>query len=288
MSPPDSRLQSPEVPDNIKTNRMDPDTDKYNVAAGSAATAPVPVPQRNEDRHRSWEENTPETGLGSAFLSQSLASVDSEGSWLSGKPLRRTSHPLGQPMRSSTPSSKDRLDEFSEAKKAENNAGDEYYNKMTPDPEDNSPHHRQTSSGEISTESDRDSEILKQHTVDEDEHRTFHKSVAAKNPVLVRPGGARPKSKEGLLNDFKASQAELTYPEEEEMESPGESPVEGEAATEIHRATSVDLGKRHVRHISAGSAKLLNLPRRDSVDSRRQSSGSYAPVPGVNADTVQE
>lgn len=285
LSPPDSRLHSPEVPDTTKNatssaNRMDSDSDKFNTAGGSAVTAPVPVPKRNEDRHLSWEANTPETGPGSAFLSQSLASVDSEGSWLSGKPLRRTSHPLNHPMRSSAPSSKDRLDEYAEEKKAKDNTGDDYYSKMTPDPEgEESTHNRKTSSGQNTTDSDRESDILPMHMPPEEEHRTFHQTVAAKNPIVVHPVTSRPKSKEGLLNQFKSGEAELADPEEE-------SPIDNEVVPEVHRATSVDLGKRHVRHISAGSAKLLDIPRRDSVDSKGQS-GAVGSV-GGDANTVQE
>ncbi|KAK2766861.1 hypothetical protein FQN54_006175 [Arachnomyces sp. PD_36] len=273
MSPPDSRLQSPEVPDNkhaSPSNRMDSD---YNTT-----TAPVPVPKRNEDRNRTYEANTPETGPGSMFLSQSLASVDSEGSWLSGKPLRRTSHPLNQPMRSSAPSSKDRLDEYTEERKQKET---DAYSKMTPDPEgEDSTHIRNTSTGQNTTDSDRESDIIPMHMPQEQEHErgTFHQTVAAKNPILVRPGGARPKSKEGLLNQFEPSKAEFANSEE------GESPTEGEVDPEIHRATSVDLGKRHVRHISAGSAKLLDIPRRDSVDSKGQSA-SVAPA---SVDTATE
>lgn len=283
MSPPDSRLHSPEIPESSKkgpsANRMDSDSDlKYNAAAGSSGTAPVPVPRRNEDHNRTWEANTPETAAGSTFLSRSLASVDSEGSWLSGKPLRRTSHPLNQ-MRSSAPSSKDRLDEYSEQKKAKDTSGDDYYSRMTPDPEgEASTHNRKTSSA---TESDRESDIVPMHMPPEEEHRTFHKTVAAKSPVVVRPPATRPKSKEGLLNDFQSSKAEIAEPEE------GESPVSGESQPEVHRAQSVDLGKGHARHISAGSAKLLDIPRRDSVDSKGQSAA--APVSGDSAvDTVQE
>lgn len=289
ISPPDSRLHSPEIPEVPDTskkapsaNRMDPDSDlKYSAGASSSGTAPVPVPRRNEDRSRNWEANTPETAHGSMFLSQSLASVDSEGSWLSGKPLRRTSHALNHTIRSSAPSSKDRLDEYSEQKEDEATPGEDYYSKMTPDPEaeaEAATNNHETSSGQNNTDSDRESDIIPMHVPPEEEHRKFHQTVAAKSPIVVRPPGTRPKSKEGLLNDFQASKAEISGPEE------GESPVEVEP--EVRRAKSVDLGKGHVRHISAGSAKLLDITRRDSVDSKGQSTA--VPVGGeATADTVQ-
>jgi hypothetical protein len=39
----------------------------------------------------------------------------------------------------------------------------------------------------------------------------------------------------------------------------------------MQRATSINLGKGHVRNFSAGSAKLLNLTPRSSVDGKRRS-----------------
>jgi hypothetical protein len=40
----------------------------------------------------------------------------------------------------------------------------------------------------------------------------------------------------------------------------------GEQAT-VQRAKSVDFGKHHVRHLSAGSAKLLDIQKRSSTAS---------------------
>jgi len=80
----------------------------------------------------------------------------------------------------------------------------------------------------------------------------------------------RAKSREGLLNDF-------------ENDSPSEPPQEfmdrssyGSDGTNkplpedpgIERASSVNLGKGHARHISAGSARLLDLKPRKSIDAR--------------------
>jgi len=79
-----------------------------------------------------------------------------------------------------------------------------------------------------------------------------------------------------LLND---------YQNYSEGETPGETPgetkrksygfkkdlIEGEGTSGVRRATSVDLGKAHVRHISAGSARLLDLGSRASGESKRMS-----------------
>jgi len=40
---------------------------------------------------------------------------------------------------------------------------------------------------------------------------------------------------------------------------------------DVHRARSVNLGKGHVRNFSAGSAKLLEIAPRMSVDRRHSS-----------------
>jgi len=86
----------------------------------------------------------------------------------------------------------------------------------------------------------------------------------------------RAKSREGLLNEFD---------DDSESEATGETPTEiypkeriGESKADhgIHRATSVDLGKKHARHMSAGSARLLDLKPRASGEGRRMSSGSWA------------
>jgi len=48
----------------------------------------------------------------------------------------------------------------------------------------------------------------------------------------------------------------------------GEDDGEGSG---LQRATSINLGKDHVRHISAGSARLLSISPRSSVDTKRLS-----------------
>ena len=106
-------------------------------------------------------------------------------------------------------------------------------------------------------------------------------AVVGRHPTIVRRN-LRAKSREGLLEDFQTLD-----------DSPGSSPSayspddtpshfrDAQAAgSSIHRATSVDLGKSgHARHISAGSARLLDLPPRSSGELKRLSSGSLERSP---------
>jgi hypothetical protein len=69
------------------------------------------------------------------------------------------------------------------------------------------------------------------------------------------------KSHEGLL--------EIESEDEDRQASPV-SPSSQEDA-DVQRAKSVNLGKGHVRNFSAGSAKLLDITPRPSVDARRSS-----------------
>jgi hypothetical protein len=179
----------------------------------------------------------------------------------------------------------DKRDEYAESKEADDVTNDDYFSRLTPGHNERRESllgMRKASSNAIGVESDGDSDVPPVPELNESgPEGTWHSSVG-KHPILVRPG-VRPKSKEGLLNDFLGSGSELPSPEA------GNSPIEGEEAPpEIRRATSVDLGKGHVRHISAGSAKLLHLPRRTSVDSKRLSSGSTATSGVLTTDSVKE
>ena len=114
-----------------------------------------------------------------------------------------------------------------------------------------------------------------------DQEGTWHPPVG-KHPVIVNQGpGPRARSREGLLNDFQAAE-----PSPDSSPS-GDSPVSPEGGNSfpntIQRATSVDLGKGHARHISAGSARLLNLPPRSSQEIKRlsASSGERSPLSGT-------
>lgn len=282
-TPPDSRLQSPEVGTAHQLPRL------LSVAAGQVMPGIPSSPDqplsdihpafREEvalSRHQSIKSQSADIPS-SALLSQSLASVDSEGSWLTGRPVKRSSQTLVNPLRESGSSLQQRLLELGaseeEIRIAENDK--EYGGRLSPDPDENAPREgprkRQYLAGGagIGSDSEDDNTLLSQPVAVSHDEGKLHSAVG-KQPTIVRQG-ARAKSREGLLNDFQAGE----YSAEED--SPIGQPFEPTLAREnsfIHRATSIDLGKGHVRHISAGSAKLLNLPPRNSGEMKRVSTAS--------------
>ncbi|KLJ05495.1 hypothetical protein EMPG_11010 [Blastomyces silverae] len=200
----------------------------YNVNRDSAV---VTFEQR--DYNRSSGAGSPETNAESILLAHSLASIDSEGSWLSGRPSRRLSQPPKNS--SSANSTKEILDEYEEYKYRDDND----YDPQPPIPLEE----------------------------DDNEEETLHASVG-KRALLVRPDH-RPFSNNGniVVNDNHKHLYVETEGVRADTDSP--SPVSPlEAEPELSRATSVDLGRQHVRHISAGSAKLLEISRRASEAKR--------------------
>ncbi|KAL5002058.1 hypothetical protein BDV10DRAFT_158251 [Aspergillus recurvatus] len=184
LSPPDSRLQSPEIPeDEPQTSDRVPDlhSETYYPIPGSVADT--------QSRHQSWvgdsvddPDNLP--------LSQSLASVDSEGSWMSGQFLRRISQRQANSARQSLNSSRFRTDEGLEKSREEDNSGDSQFVAFGAYP------------GEAATEcsnTDDQSKDLVSHFQPRQTAETWHEDVA-RRPVLVNPT-LRPKSIEGLLNN---------------------------------------------------------------------------------------
>lgn len=285
MSPPDSRMQSP-LPD-IPGSRG---TDIVGATAASSKPLSDIHPAFREEvalsRHASLRgrPNSPE-GPSSAVLSQSLASVDSEGSWLTGRPVKRLSQP--QPLRESGGSSQGHHQEpeQSDDEYAGTPEEEKYMGTLTPARDGappKIPERRRPYMGPVArlgSDSDDESVFHSAPAAITREEGTWHGAVG-KHPTIVRQGpGKRAKSKEGLLNDFQNA-------EESGDSSPsGDSPVNPENAyPSIQRATSVDIGKGHARHISAGSARLLNLPPRSSADMKRlsASSGERSPLSGTS------
>jgi hypothetical protein len=257
ISPPDSRIQSPmpvleTVPD------MSPHPERSSGGLDeelAAASHPSPIDtesghgDQGPSRPLSWEATSSRgTGPEGAFLSQSLASIDSEGSWMSGKYLRGLPQ-AANPGRGSA-GSQNRTEDYE---------ADEYSSPVADEPQevrDSVAGLRRASSIPMGAEMRDDSDECPTPVSPEKEaDETWHAGVA-RRPTLVRPR-QRPKSKSGLLNDVEMLDA-----------SPDSdvSPVEEDV--EIRRATSIDLGRGHARKISAGSARLLDI-RRTSTESRR-------------------
>ncbi|KAF2838929.1 hypothetical protein M501DRAFT_905397, partial [Patellaria atrata CBS 101060] len=203
-------------------------------------------------------------------MSQSLASIDSEGSWLSGKPVKRSPAAAHRQSAGSGQVSR-HAEEFNASYEELGIPDDEYFRRLTPQPDD---HRKSTQSGiarkasstAIASMRDPDSEGEEEPRNSPTETSAADEiihSTVARQPTVVRHN-ARVKSREGLLNEF--------HPGDE---SPESSPIGGstdkdsptddmpspEPGWRIERAQSIDLGKRHSRQLSAGSAKLLDIPK---------------------------
>ncbi|PGH01857.1 hypothetical protein AJ79_07793 [Helicocarpus griseus UAMH5409] len=219
--------------------------EQYRVSRGSA----VATPELRDD-YRSSGANSPDPNR----LATSLASIDSEGSWISGLMPKRLS-----PTRNSgsAGSTKERLDEY-----------DEYRDDRLLGAEGD----KLESSRSVHKPRNADFPDVPQESLEEG---TLHASVG-KRALVVSPE-SRPYSNDGIVN-------EDSYMERSGANSP-DSPIDGDS--EVRRATSIDLGnKQHVRHISAGSAKLLDISRRAS-EAKRLSTGSNGSAPMLSEPTTK-
>jgi hypothetical protein len=107
---------------------------------------------------------------------------------------------------------------------------------------------------------------------------------ATRQPTVIHRVDTRHKSSEGLLNTFQTQgsgtllgqQLHIATDDatpEDDYPTPADTPT-GERSDEeieevlapVQRATSVNYGQGHATNISAGSAKLLDIPRRGSRD----------------------
>jgi hypothetical protein len=274
ISPPDSRVQSPEadvVPPirrDFLDKRLGSGTDdprvRYDTPTSGYRSVETGRLRGETPTSRSTDAPSPEPV---AVLSQSLASIDSEGSWLSGGKggSKRGSAQLpSHPLRDSASSLNKRYKEYSESNEELGIAEDEYFSRLTPGPDEQNMIKRQSTGAPMPSSDEEDGGNLASPVGSE---KTKWGAVARHPTVVHRE--PRAKSREGLLNEYDDSGSE----------PPGESPIdmhpESYAALEdmgegsgVHRATSVDLGKRHARHISAGSARLLELKAKASGEKR--------------------
>ncbi|EED23018.1 conserved hypothetical protein [Talaromyces stipitatus ATCC 10500] len=269
----DSRVQSP-LPVPLETV---PDTP---VVANLNSTEPSPRQSYTEgddddnyendverSRPMSWDEK-------SGMQAQSLASIDSEGSWMSGSYLRRISqkNPNFTSWRNSNGMNK--LDKYDEAEENEDDvANDEYLNRLAEDAPETTSNSvsglRRASSTAIGLDiAEAESDDGSRRSSNMGDMETWHQGIERKPTVVRRESGrARAMSKEVIFGD--ADMLDTDSMMDEDNASPV-SPVSQEA--EINRATSVDYGRghKHARQISAGSAKLLDIRSHASIDSSRQ------------------
>ena len=276
ISPPDSRVQSPEVAATSQAGES-PLSSKQarhslsgTLDARSLATSssnPALDRGRPESRLQSVQYGDVAAagqGTGGHALSQSLASVDSEASWLSGKPAKRFSGPMVSPVKDCTPEEASQVPGAFEPED-EGLADDEYLKRLSPEPgirpESMVPSERRASSTVIDLQRERESSDTPEvPPLPQKKDETWHEGVARRPTVMKGP--TRAKSREGLL---KESAAEEGASENEDDYDDEHSSGEVEEPVQVMRAQSVEY-KGHIRHLSAGSAKLLDI-RRASVQS---------------------
>ncbi|KAI0017622.1 hypothetical protein F4780DRAFT_579155 [Xylariomycetidae sp. FL0641] len=236
-SPPDSRVHSPEdegvypeplpiIPDDVPT-RYDTPT--------SAHRATPSLHQRDEVQ------------ASPAPQSMSLASIDSEASWLSGRISRKRTSSAFRNSLQHPPRRISGLSEGSEIQGSDRSdddhiADDEYLNSVVP------PHMHRKSTGEARPSSD------------EEETEAEPKWGDVGHTPTVMHHRETMRSQVGLLDSL---DDEKEFAKEAEDDDEGQSPVRPQ------RASSINLGKGHGRQFSAGSAKLLEISPRPSTERRR-------------------
>ena len=261
LSPPDSRVQSPEVP----------------------ATSAIAARRRSQMPAADARSDSPVSpGAPMNIMSTSLASVDSEASWLSGKPRKRASN-LSQLRSSVTSSSVPRNENFNASYEELGMADDEYFQRLTPQPGDDYKLGQTTDLGrkassslmalDAAIESDEEPDTIaaaQEHSTSSDEEHV--KRVPGRQPTIIHRQ-PRVKSREGLLSFYTTDKSKIEDPvrTSDDTEMP-DSPASDAEPVMVQRAESVNLGKNHVRHLSAGSAKLLDIQKRSSTASRRRGS----------------
>ena len=283
LSPPDSRVQSPEAgtgPQFVSagSDQGDSTADASKLPANSSNEEALY--QKSKDVQLTQSQSTaPQMPSPVAALSTSLASVDSEASWLSGKPTKRSSMQRDHPLRQSQSSLQPQL-LGSDVEEAAGVADDPYFSRLSPDAVErrrSSPTSalRRASSTALNLASDSESESERQVPAVPDTGNERWHSGLGRQPTLIRQA-AQARSKEGLLKEYQGTNAETGVPgvlgeETSDPDSPDVEDAELRASSSpILRAQSVNYGSGHIRHISAGSAKLLDI-RHSSTDSKRQS-----------------
>lgn len=252
ISPPSSRVQSPdaEPPMPILTEQQIRELDHLHTAAARYDT-PTSGPRSIEARYtpssmeRAYVSPSPE-----AQMSMSMASIDSEGSWLSGNAARKAA--IRNSIRRAN--QREQTDAITDSPTHSTEEDltiteDEYLSRLTPSREpSNDILGRRSGEGRPSS----DEEDL----VDDEDMKW---GAVGSHPQFVNHRYTM-KSVKGLL-DIES--------ENEDSESSPISP--SSEVADVQRARSVNLGKGHVRNFSAGSAKLLDITPRGSVEDRRSS-----------------
>jgi hypothetical protein len=274
FTPPDSRVQSPEIIHNsaIAARRRSQPPAGLRIESDNAGIARTDSPV---------SPGVPNAGL----MSQSLASVDSEGSWLSGKPAKRSSNKSY--LRSSVGSytALRTQEPFSASYEELGIPDDEYFRRLTPQPDEHRPSllsrelSRKPSSMAMSplmdpvnaVDSDNEEAAPTRSRTSQEDEELMHSSIG-RHPTVIHHQ-ARVKSREGLLSFYheeKHSPEDNSIRESAEIVEADSPTSDSEPVPLVQRARSVDLGKHHFRHLSAGSAKLLDIQKRASASSQNK------------------
>jgi len=271
LSPPDSRIQSPEaelIPRTIAESSPDPGAVTEHVVFAPPSRTDTYDTPTSEQRSMEAMRHTPSTfghpdepSVSPELQTMSLASIDSEGSWLSGR-LSKKRKPSGNLQSAPYGRLRRTSDSDTEHHREHDNQGedmsiteDDYLARFAHSNSER-PGWNRKSVGEPRPSSD-------------GEEETHWGSVRGHQPFVVHSHTAdRVKSREGLLNSFgEEGEIGVVVSGDPDNDS-GEDDGEGSG---LQRATSINLGKDHVRHISAGSARLLSISPRSSVDTKRLS-----------------
>ena len=252
------------------------------------------------------------------LMSQSLASIDSEGSWLSGGRPRADSK-RSSAQRSSARSSRQhgdynqnlsrhshgslqarRYKDFTDQLDGDDDiAEDEYYSRLTPDMYNRAPNMEPSriSGNPMPSSDESDYERMRTPISAGVAGKEGKWGDVSRKPTIIRHVQRR-HSAQGVLNNYDDASSDedeqrITQGDSHEKwkkqspdyrpRTPESSMKEDEASTSdnqpspeiLERATSIDYRKTHIRHISAGSARLLDLKPRMSGDqaTKRKSVG---------------
>ncbi|KAJ5194809.1 uncharacterized protein N7498_008247 [Penicillium cinerascens] len=209
LSPPDSRLQSPDIPEQVPESSLENEFDST-FLHGPTSSAGMDIVNPRRRRHQSWNGSIdPETG--NVPLSQSLASIDSEGSWMSGDFFRRMSHKPGSPVRATMTSFEAAMDGPVDTHDDSRDSVDS-----------------RGASSHVMGEPEIDDEIAGSDAGKPSE--MWHHSEVGRRPILVNPT-SRPKSIQGMLKSIPSLSpisAEEDHSSEEETVPP----------TDFHRVAS--------------------------------------------------
>ena len=226
VSMPETRLQSPEIPEEASEE----DESRHGMSSVPADLGEAQLQNGDRSRERSLAADSMDAESENIPLSQSLASIDSEGSWMSGQFLRRISQKTTNHKQRSMGSLNNKLEEHARSAPVENGVGDEQLVESAPSREeahDTVLDARKASSNVIGQQ---DQENDAACVAEEDE--TWHDQIA-KRPVLVTPT-VRPKSNAGVLKDTQS-----LSPADEEG-----SHIEPMSA-EFHQASNIELDEEH-------------------------------------------